>query len=198
MDYFYYILPIFIFANVTAFTPGPNNIILSTTAIKYGFYKTIPQIFGIFFGFLSMLTICLFGLGKIFLIYPSLFWVIKILSSLFLLYLAYKIFNSKSFTDSEKYKPITFFQVYFLQIINPKGVMVQITAASLFLQGTFTYQLEFFLIFICFAFSTITSGITWALIGHGLKKIIHDKKKIIVFNKLMAIALVSCIVLIII
>ena len=76
--------------------------------------------------------------------------------------------------------------------------MVQITAASLFLQGTFTYQLEFILIFICFAFSTITSGITWALIGHSLKKIIHDKKKIIVFNKLMAIALVSCIVLIII
>ncbi|MDA9163087.1 LysE family translocator, partial [Alphaproteobacteria bacterium] len=66
-------MPIFIFANVTAFTPGPNNIILSTTAIKYGFYKTIPQIFGIFFGFLSMLAICLFGLGKIFLIYPSLF-----------------------------------------------------------------------------------------------------------------------------
>ena len=186
-------MPIFIFANVTAFTPGPNNIILSTTAIKYGFYKTIPQIFGIFFGFLSMLTICLFGLGKIFLIYPSLFWVIKILSSLFLLYLAYKIF-----TDSDNYKPITFFQVYFLQIINPKGVMVQITAASLFLQGTFTYQLEFILIFICFAFSTITSGITWALIGHSLKKIIHDQKKIILFNKLMAIALVSCIVLIII
>ena len=76
--------------------------------------------------------------------------------------------------------------------------MVQITAASLFLQGTFTYQLEFILIFICFAFSTITSGITWALIGHSLKRIIHDQKKIILFNKLMAIALVSCIFLIIV
>jgi threonine/homoserine/homoserine lactone efflux protein len=145
-----------------------------------------------------MLTICLFGLGKIFLIYPSLFWLIKILSSIFLLYLAYKIFNSKNFTDSNNYKPFTFFQIYFFQIINPKGVMVQITAASLFIQGTFTYQLEVFLIFICFAFSTITSGITWALIGHGLKKFIHDQKKIILFNKVMAIALVTCIVLIIV
>ena len=105
---------------------------------------------------------------------------------------------NKNFTDSNNYKPFTFFQIYFFQIINPKGVMVQITAASLFIQGTFTYQLEFFLIFICFAFSTITSGVTWALIGHGLKKFIHDQKKIILFNKVMAIALVTCIVLIIV
>lgn len=188
----------FIFANVTAFTPGPNNIILSTTAVKYGFSNTIPQIFGVFFGYLSVLTICLFGLGKIFLIYPSLYWIIKILSSIFLLYLSYKIFTSKNFSDSSDFKPLSFIQIYFFQIINPKGVMVSVSASSLFLEGQFSYQVEFIIIFLCFVFSTLSSGITWALIGHYFQKFTNDHKKIIVFNRVMALALVACIILIMI
>ncbi|MDB9776124.1 LysE family translocator [Alphaproteobacteria bacterium] len=183
---------------MTAFTPGPNNIILSTTAVKYGFNKAVPQIIGIFFGFLSFLALCLFGIGKIFLIYPSLYWVIKILASIFLLYLSYKIFTSKNFSDAKEHKPLTLTQIYFFQIINPKGVMVSISAASLFLEGQFSYQLEFIIIFLCFAFSTFSSAITWAMVGHLFRKITNDQKKIIIFNKVMAVALVGCIVLIIV
>ena len=50
--------PILTFAMTAAITPGPNNIILSTNAVNFGFRKTIPLILGVFFGFMSVLTLC--------------------------------------------------------------------------------------------------------------------------------------------
>ena len=41
--------PILTFAMTAAITPGPNNIILSTNAVNFGFRKTIPLILGVFF-----------------------------------------------------------------------------------------------------------------------------------------------------
>jgi len=43
--------PILTFAMTAAITPGPNNIILLTNAVNFGFKKTIPLILGVFFGF---------------------------------------------------------------------------------------------------------------------------------------------------
>ena len=38
--------PILTFAMTAAITPGPNNIILSTNAVNYGFKATIPLMLG--------------------------------------------------------------------------------------------------------------------------------------------------------
>ena len=62
--------PILTFAMTAAITPGPNNIILSTNAVNYGFKATIPLMLGVFFGFLSVLTLCLLGIGEIYENYP--------------------------------------------------------------------------------------------------------------------------------
>ena len=48
--------PVLTFAMTAAITPGPNNIILSTNAVNYGFKETIPLMMGVFFGFLSVLS----------------------------------------------------------------------------------------------------------------------------------------------
>ena len=63
--------PILTFAMTAAITPGPNNIILSTNAVNFGFRKTIPLILGVFFGFLSVLTLCLLGIGEIYKSFPA-------------------------------------------------------------------------------------------------------------------------------
>ena len=46
-------------------TPGPNNSILTASGIKFGFIRTIPNIFGIPFGHALQLTLVILGLGKI-------------------------------------------------------------------------------------------------------------------------------------
>ena len=60
-----------------------------------------------------------------------------------------------------------------------------------------SYFEEFVLIFICFTISTSTSAIVWAAIGHSFRKYLNDKRKIIFFNRVMAVLLLGCIFFII-
>ena len=109
--------PILTFAMTAAITPGPNNIILSTNAVNFGFKKTIPLIFGVFFGFLSVLSLCLLGIGEIYKSFPAIAMILKIIAVLFLSYLSFKIFTSSSFSDEKNSKNFTFKDIYFFQII---------------------------------------------------------------------------------
>ena len=169
--------PILTFAMAAAITPGPNNIILSTNAVNYGFKKTIPLILGVFFGFLSILTLCLLGIGEVYKSYPAIALIIKVIAVCFLTYLSYKIFTSSSFSDEKNMRQFTFKDIYFFQIINPKGVTISMSSSALFIQNKFSYEIEFLLIFICFVISTSTSAVVWAAIGHSFRKYLNDKKK---------------------
>ena len=185
--------PILTFAMTAAITPGPNNIILSTNAVNYGFKATIPLMLGVFFGFLSVLTLCLLGIGEIYENYPNFKNFIKIVATIFLTYLAYKIFISTEFSDNNNKKRFTFRDIYFFQLINPKAVSVSMSSSAIFIQNKFSYFEEFILIFICFIISTSTSAVVWAAIGHSFRKYLNDKRKIIYFNRVMALLLLGCV-----
>ena len=185
--------PVLTFAMVAAITPGPNNIILSTNAVNYGFKETIPLILGVLFGFLSVLTLCLLGIGEVYNSLPAFAIIIKTAATCFLVYLSFRIFFSSSFSDGGNSKKFSFMDIYFFQIINPKAVTVSMSSSAIFIQNKFSYQIEFILIFICFVISTSTSAIAWAAIGHSFRKYLNDKKKIIIFNRIMAVLLLSSI-----
>ena len=179
--------PVLTFAMTAAITPGPNNIILSTNAVNYGFKETIPLMMGVFFGFLSVLTLCLLGIGELYKSFPAIAMIVKIVATCFLVYLSFRIFTSSSFSDEKNSKKFSFKDIYFFQIINPKAVTVSMSSSAIFIQNKFSYQIEFILIFLCFVISTSTSAIAWADIGHSFRKYLDDKKKIVIFNRIMAI-----------
>jgi threonine/homoserine/homoserine lactone efflux protein len=185
--------PVLTFAMTAAITPGPNNIILSTNAVNYGFKETIPLMMGVFFGFLSILTLCLLGIGELYKSFPAIAMIVKIVATCFLVYLSFRIFTSSSFSDEKNSKKFSFKDIYFFQIINPKAVTVSMSSSAIFIQNKFSYQIEFILIFLCFVISTSTSAIAWAAIGHSFRKYLNDKKKIVIFNRIMAILLLMSI-----
>ena len=190
--------PVLTFAMTAAITPGPNNIILSTNAVNYGFKETIPLMMGVFFGFLSVLTLCLLGIGELYKSFPAIAMIVKIVATCFLVYLSFRIFTSSSFSDEKNSKKFSFKDIYFFQIINPKAVTVSMSSSAIFIQNKFSYQIEFILIFLCFVISTSTSAIAGAAIGHSFRKYLNDKRKIIIFNRIMAILLLMSISFIII
>ena len=51
------------FAVVMFFTPGPNNIMLLSSGLTYGFRRTLPHIAGITIGFAFMVGAVGLGLG---------------------------------------------------------------------------------------------------------------------------------------
>ena len=94
------ILSMALFWIVAAYTPGPNNVIASYSGFNFGIKKTLPHIFGVTFGFTFLIFLLTIGLVNVFKIFPIIQVSLKYLGSIFLIYLAYKIYFSK--VDNEK------------------------------------------------------------------------------------------------
>ncbi len=81
---------------VAAITPGPNNLLLTTSGANFGFMRSLWLMIGIMLGMQSILLLVAFGVGSLILVYPSLHLILKILGSLYLLWLAWKVATASS------------------------------------------------------------------------------------------------------
>ena len=114
-------------------TPGPNNAMVLTSGIKFGFLKTIPHMSGITIGHvLQTIVVCL-GLGKIFQMFPEIQDILKIICALYLLYLGYKIIGSFSKIKDDGSRPLKFYEASLFQLVNPKAWTISTMVASGFL-----------------------------------------------------------------
>ena len=187
------ILSIALFWFVAAFTPGPNNVVASYSGFNFGITKTIPLILGVTLGFTSLIFFLTIGLINVFKIFPILQNILKYLGTLFLLYLAYKISFSKSSKEEEKKNPVTFFDTYFFQFLNPKGVLFGIIIVSTYLElgeNYLSYAIQIVLLAFIFSSTSIT---LWTFIGKFLRKFATNYKFIKRFNYAMSILLVVCV-----
>ena len=114
------------------FTPGPNNAVASFSGFNFGIKKTIPSILGVWLGYTTLVILINFVLISTFIKYPMIQEVIRILGTLFLLYLAYKISFSSLSKEDKKINPVKFIDTFIFQFLNPKGVMAAITLISNF------------------------------------------------------------------
>jgi threonine/homoserine/homoserine lactone efflux protein len=128
------LLPLAVFAFVSSITPGPNNIMLTSSGIMFGFNRTVPHMLGVTFGFGVMLVLCAAGIGGLVLALPSIHVILKTLGSAYLLYLAWKL-RHMSFKSEvgNNHRPMTFFGAAVFQAANPKAWIMAITSASAFL-----------------------------------------------------------------
>ena len=86
------LLPAFIlFAAVMFFTPGPNNIMVMSSGLTYGFRRTLPHIAGVTIGFAFMVGAVGLGFGTIFIAFPVLQVFLKYAGAAYLVYLAVMI-----------------------------------------------------------------------------------------------------------
>ena len=175
------------------FTPGPNNIVASYSGFNFGVKKTLPLIFGVGIGYTTLVIVMNFLLISTFKKYPMIQEIIKILGTFFLLYLAYKISFSANSTNSNTQNPVKFFDTFFFQFVNPKGVIAAITIISKFVSDNDYFYSSILVILVCSftAFLTITS---WTFFGKFLRKFATNNNFIKPFNYSMSILLVTCII----
>ena len=188
-------LPLILFGIATAFTPGPNNILSSYSGFNFGFKKTIPLMLGVILGWTTMLTVMASGLIIIFQKYIFLQSIIKVLGTIFLIYLAYKIaFSSTNESENIK-KPVLFFDTFLFQFINPKGVMVAMIAVSTFIDVQNNYLRDATIVIITYFFMAIFSVSSWCLLGKYLRKFATSKNFIRKFNYIMSFLLIVCVIM---
>jgi len=187
-------LALITFAFISAYTPGPNNALLLATGVNFGFRAATPMIFGVGLGFPFLILCVGLGLGRIFDIYPFLLTVIKIIGSIYMLWLAWKIATARpSENDSVvASKPLNFIQGCGFQWVNPKAWIMAVYSLSAF---TLPTQFKTGLISVVgvYLFMGLTSAATWAAFGVALKNLMNDPKWFRIVNTSLAAALVASI-----
>ena len=80
-----------LFAVVAAITPGPSNLILTSTGANVGLLRGLPCLGGVVIGMGLMMFLVAFGLGNVVLASPGLILILKWGGIGFLLWLSWKI-----------------------------------------------------------------------------------------------------------
>jgi len=176
------------------FTPGPNNAVAAYSGFNFGIRKTLPLILGVGFGYTTLIILINFVLISTFKNYPISQEIIRVLGTIFLIYLAYKISFSKISSDGRTENPVKFLDKFIFQFINPKGVMAGVTLSSNFVeQGENYLNHSIWVIVVCSvtAFLSITS---WTFLGKFLRKFATNNNFIKRFNYAMSLLLIVCII----
>jgi hypothetical protein len=125
------LLPLALFAFVASITPGPNNIMLTSSGLVFGFARTIPHMLGVTVGFGVVLALCAAGIGSVIVAVPAIHLGLKILGSGYLLYLAWQLRKMAFKQDGDaSAKPMSFIGAAAFQFANPKAWVMAITGAA--------------------------------------------------------------------
>ena len=184
-----------LFGIAGAYIPGPNNVIASHSGFNFGFKKTIPLILGVAFGWTFILVIFESGLIFVFQKFPILQTIVKVIGTIFIVYLAYKIAFTKLEKTKEVKSPITFTDTILLQLVNPQGILTAMLIVSTFLDPKDNYLRDAIWVTIIMFVMALTSITFWTLIGKYLRKIATNENFIKLFNYTMSFLLIVCVIL---
>ena len=179
-------------------TPGPNNAMVLTSGVKFGFSKTIPHMSGITIGHVCQTVVVCLGLGKIFQMFPNIQNVLKIICSLYLLYLGYKIIGSFSKIKEDGSRPLKFYEASLFQLVNPKAWTISTMVASGFLPNDEKLTISILFISITALIICPLSISVWAAFGNGIRNLVKNNKKKAIVEYFLAILLLITAIMIVI
>ncbi|PWN67836.1 LysE family translocator [Chryseobacterium oncorhynchi] len=159
-ELFFFILA----ALVLVISPGPNMIYLISKSITQGKKSGFISLAGVVCGFLFHIVMVSFGLTAVLLAVPFAYTVLKVLGTIYLLYLAYQAIkpNSKNIFDVEQSSsydsPKKLFTVGFLtNVLNPKVAVFYLSFFPQFIKpeygSVFTQSLELGVVQVFVSFS---------------------------------------------
>lgn len=190
-----------LFAFATSITPGPNNAMLFASGVNFGIRRTLPHLLGVTLGFTFMMLAVGLGVGFVFEAVPGLYSALRILGAIYLLHLAWRMARSappaalaadagqQRAAAAARVAPMTFLQATAFQWVNPKAVMMCVTAASAYgspdrpVLGALTVAGVFFV-------AGMPCVALWAVLGSLMRGLLQDRRRLMAFNWVMAILLV--------
>lgn len=168
---------------------------LMASGANFGFRRTLPHMLGVAFGFMFMLLIVGIGLTQLFIRFPASYTVLRVVSVIYLAYLAWKIATASPVTtdaDQRAGKPFSFLQAAAFQWVNPKAWIMGLTAISVYAgDRSFTQVL---IVTLVFGIVNIPSVSSWAALGQQISRWLSTPTRLRAFNVTMAVLLVGSLV----
>jgi threonine/homoserine/homoserine lactone efflux protein len=184
-----------VFAIVMFITPGPNNIMVLSSGLTYGFRRTVPHIAGITIGFAFMIAAVGLGFGTIFVAVPVLQTILKYAGAAYLVYLAIAIALSgpPKADAADGRGPMTFWGAALFQWINVKGwVMVIGTITAYAAIARFPWNIAIQVV-LALALGAVSTSV-WTLFGSALRPFLTSERAVRIFNIVMALLLLASLI----
>ncbi len=180
----------FSFSLAMSITPGPVNMIILSSGINHGVRKTISYVSGATIGFILLLLFIGFGLYEFINEYPFFLSHLAITSSLYIIYIGYKIALSKPELELNKKNNIPkFYEGFLLQWLNPKAWIACMSGAALFSEAE---SINAFLAFSSIYFVVCYASLgAWAVLGAKVSALLNSHFRLRIFNLLMGLLLIA-------
>lgn len=190
-------LAIFLF--IAAITPGPNNLLLTSSGTNVGFKSSLKLMAGIMLGMQCVLLSSAFGVAALLIIYPALHIGLKVVGSAYLLWLAWKTATSsyqRLDIPAKTPQAVSWFQGGLLQFLNPKAWMMGLGAVGSFSLSGDAYFSSVIAISIVMVIVNFVAGIVWILGGTLISLFLQSRQSWFIFNILMGLLTALCVPLI--
>lgn len=186
-----WLLAVAAFCVVTCFTPGPNNTMLMASGLNYGFGRTLPHMLGVALGFTAMVLAVASGIAQVFKLFPGLYAALKVVSVIYLLWLAFKIASAEpKINEASGGRPMSFLQAAGFQWVNPKAWIMAVGASAAYIVASAPVA-SAVAIALMFLVVGLGSSATWVVGGTVLRRLIASPKIVRIVNFALAALLVA-------
>lgn len=179
-----------IYCFITAYTPGANNLLTMSNAIRLGFLQSVRFNLGILAGFTVVMSVCTAFSATLYSYLPKVKIVMQILGAAYMLYLAWKVWKSSSELNADGGKEASFFSGMVLQFANPKIYIYAITAMSLYILPVYHSLSALMGFTVILSLIGASGSFVWALFGSAFCKFFSKHTKTV--NMIMALLLAYC------
>ncbi len=182
------------FCIVSSGTPGPNNMMLLSSGATFGFRRTLPHIFGISGGCVAMVLVLGWGVAGAMAQVPWLYTALHIVSTGYLLYLAWRIATSTGIGEtSPRAAPLGFLGAAAFQWVNPKAWAMTLGAATSFSRPDHL-TVDVAIVAAVLALCGLPCIMLWAGGGVAVRHLLDRPGLLRAFNIVMALLLVGSLV----
>jgi threonine/homoserine/homoserine lactone efflux protein len=171
------LLPLLSFAFVASITPGPNNLMLSASGIAFGWRRTLPHLLGVSVGFGALVVFCGYGVGALVERNPTAGLVLQIVGSAYLLYLAWAMRHALAPDAAEtRSRPMRFAEAALFQFANPKGWIMALTTASVFVPAFGGDTAALWVVSSVVVLVNVPCIASWVLLGVSARRHLGDPR----------------------
>jgi threonine/homoserine/homoserine lactone efflux protein len=127
-----WLVPLVAFSAISSGTPGPNNLLLWASGTTFGFRRTWRHVVGTALGLGGMALASAAGIAAIVAAVPQLALAMKLVGSIYLLYLAWQVAGASALQRTTISKPMGLVQAAAFQLVNPKAWIFALGAITTF------------------------------------------------------------------
>ena len=172
---------------IMSVTPGPNNLLLATSGVHFGFVRTIPQMLGISLGIFIQILLMTVALSSVLGLFQAARPWLAVAGCLYLFYLSWKIFRAGKPGEKDEQRPMTLIEAALFQAVNPKAWVMVVNIAIIFAPTHDNLWWGSLSLAVMSSVVNLPCISLWAATGDRLRKFLSQGKAALIFNATMGL-----------